>query len=81
MRLMVKMGRESLTRRVAVCNPGHVPLVTAHKVNDVLSGFTLQQVQDVSKSASIFFAWVFKSYIYQYAIFFNATLKLVYPHQ
>ncbi|XP_039272916.2 uncharacterized protein LOC120347127 isoform X2 [Styela clava] len=57
LRLMVKMGRESLTRRVAICSSTHVPTATALRVEELLSRFTLTQVQDINKGAANFYAW------------------------
>nr|CAB3262970.1 uncharacterized protein LOC100186042 [Phallusia mammillata] len=55
--LLGKLGRLSVTRRVALCDPSSVPLSTARRVIFVLKDVTYERIHKINKGACTFYCW------------------------
>ena len=53
-----KLGDQSITRRVKRCAPGDITPEVRSEVESILGGLNMDTVQEISKGAAAFFAWV-----------------------
>ena len=61
--LVGKTGKEGLKRRCLGCEPAKLDQQAAKRAKEILDGFNLDDVRDVSAGAATFYVWVSNSYI------------------